>query len=73
MIGRDTDAEVDELMRRAHDAGAGIIFESGKRHGALSRWTMTSQGSSPDAYTGAFTGPDGHMWQVPRADGVLIR
>jgi hypothetical protein len=28
---------------------------------------------SPDAYAGAFADPDGHMWQVTRADGVLIR
>jgi predicted lactoylglutathione lyase len=58
VIGLDTDATVDELMRRAQDAGAEIIFEAGKQ-----MW----------GYAGAFADPDGHMWQVSRADGILTQ
>ena len=58
MIGLATDAAVDELMRRAQDAGAEIVFEAGNQ-----KW----------GYAGAFADPDGHMWQVSRADGVLTR
>jgi predicted lactoylglutathione lyase len=52
------DAAVDELMRRAKDAGGKIVFEAGDQ-----QW----------GYTGAFTDPDGHMWQLTRAGGVLTR
>ena len=58
LIGLATDAAVDKLMRRAQDAGAKIVFEAGNRE-----W----------GYAGAFTDPDGHMWQVTRADGFLTR
>jgi predicted lactoylglutathione lyase len=58
VIGLATDAAVDELMRRAQDAGAAIVFAAGTQ-----KW----------GYAGAFTDPDGHMWQVSRADGVLTR
>ena len=58
VIGLDTDAAVDKLMRRAQDAGAKIIIEAGNQ-----MW----------GYAGAFADPDGHMWQVSRADGVLTR
>jgi predicted lactoylglutathione lyase len=58
VIGLATDAEVDELMRRAQDAGAEIVFEAGTQ-----KW----------GYAGAFADPDGHMWQVSRADGVLTQ
>ena len=58
VIGRAADAEVDELMRRARDAGAEIVIEAGPQ-----MW----------GYAGAFADPDGHMWQVSRADGVLIQ
>ena len=56
VIGLATDGEVDDLMRRAQDAGAEIVFEPGNKS-----W----------GYAGAFADPDGHMWQVTRADGVL--
>jgi uncharacterized protein len=58
VIGLATDASVDELMRRAQDAGAEIIFEAGNQ-----KW----------GYAGAFADPDGHMWQASRADGFLTR
>jgi predicted lactoylglutathione lyase len=67
VIGLDTDAEVDELLRRAHDAGAGIVSEAGNQS-----WGG-GPAERPAAYAGAFTDPDGHMWQVSRADGVLIQ
>ena len=54
VIGLATDAAVDELMRRAQDAGAEIVTEAGNQ-----KW----------GYAGAFADPDGHMWQVSRADG----
>ena len=58
VIGLATDAAVDELMRRAQDAGAEIVIEAGNQ-----KW----------GYAGAFADPDGHMWQVSRADGFLTR
>jgi uncharacterized glyoxalase superfamily protein PhnB len=57
VIGLATDTEVDDLTRRARDAGAEIVIEAGNQ-----MW----------GYAGAFADPDGHMWQVSRADGVLI-
>ncbi len=74
VIGLATDAEVDELMRRAQDAGADIVFESGDQTwGSVPVDDDLAETRSPDAYAGAFADPDGHMWQVTRADGVLIR
>ena len=58
VIGLPTDAEVDKLMRRAQDAGAKIVTEAGNQ-----QW----------GYLGTFADPDGHLWQVGRADGVLTR
>ena len=58
VIGHATDAAIDKLMRRAQGAGAKIVFEAG-----LQSW----------GYAGAFADPDGHMWQVGRADGFLSR
>ena len=58
LIGLATDAAVDKLMGRAQDAGAEIVFEAGNQ-----KW----------GYAGAFADPDGHMWQVSRADGFLTR
>jgi len=58
LIGLATDAAVDELMRRAHAAGAKTVMEAGNQ-----QW----------GYGGAFDDPDGHMWQVTRADGFLTR
>ena len=45
-------------MRRAQDAGAEIVIEAGNQ-----KW----------GYAGAFADPDGHMWQVSRADGFLTQ
>jgi uncharacterized protein len=58
VIGLATKPAVDKLMRRAQDAGAEIVVETGSQE-----W----------GYVGAFTDPDGHMWQVSRADGNLTR
>ena len=58
VIGLATDAAVDKLMRCAQDAGAEIVVEAGEQ-----TW----------GYTGTFADPDGHMWQVGRADGFLTR
>jgi predicted lactoylglutathione lyase len=58
VIARATDRAVDALMRRARQAGAKIVTEAGSQ-----RW----------GYAGTFADPDGHLWQVSRADGVLIR
>ena len=58
LVALARDNEVDELMRRAKDAGAKIVFAPGSK-----KW----------GYAGAFTDPDGHMWQVGRAGEVLTR
>jgi predicted lactoylglutathione lyase len=58
VIGRTTNKAVDALMRRARDAGAKIVTEAGNQ-----RW----------GYAGTFADPDGHLWQVSRADGILTR
>jgi uncharacterized protein len=74
VIGLATDAEVDELMRRAQDAGADVVFTAGNQTwGPVPVGDDLAETQSPDAYAGAFADPDGHMWQVSRADGVLIR
>ncbi|WP_448612041.1 VOC family protein [Geodermatophilus sp. URMC 60] len=74
VIGLTTDAEVDELMRRAQEAGAEMVFASGARTwGPVSVGDDHAEPQSPDAYAGAFADPDGHMWQVTRTDEVLIR
>lgn len=56
VIGLPTSREVDELLGRAQRAGGAIVLEAGDQ-----MW----------GYAGAFTDPDGHMWQVSRTDGVL--
>ena len=61
-------------MRRAQDAGAEIVIEAGNQTwgpAAVDDALPESQG--PAAYAGAFADPDGHMWQVSRADGFLTR
>lgn len=45
----ETDAEVDELISRATNAGAAIAVEPGRQ---------------PWGYTGTFADPDGHLWMV---------
>jgi predicted lactoylglutathione lyase len=51
-------AEVAALVERAVAAGGMLV---------------TAPGEQPWGYVGAFTDPDGHMWQVTRAGGVLTR
>lgn len=58
LIGLPGRAEVDDLLRRAHEAGAELVFEGGEQ-----QW----------GYAGAFADPDGHQWQVSEADGFLAR
>lgn len=58
VIARPSDKAVDALLRRAREAGAEIVAEAGNQ-----RW----------GYAGTFADPDGHLWQVSRADGVLTR
>ena len=57
-IGLATEAEVDDLMGRAQAAGADIVMEAGHQ-----QW----------GYAGTFADPDGHVWQVGLAAGVLTR
>ena len=47
-----------EPMQRAKEAGAKVVFGPGTQD-----W----------GYAGAFTDPDGHMWQVTLAGGFLSR
>lgn len=58
VIGMPTNAKVDALLRRAKDAGARIVMKPG-----MQEW----------GYAGAFTDPDGHQWQVGRADGFFLK
>ena len=58
LIGLATDGDVDDLMRRAQDAGAEIVIEAGNQ-----QW----------GYAGVFVDLDGHMWQVGRAGEFLTR
>jgi predicted lactoylglutathione lyase len=44
-----SEAGVDELVERAHQAGAEIVTEPGQQ---------------PWGYAGAFADPDGHVWMV---------
>jgi predicted lactoylglutathione lyase len=48
-LATDTDAEVDEIILRAEQAGAGVV---------------TAPGRQPWGYAGAFADPDGHVWMV---------
>ena len=67
VVGLPTSGDVDDLMRRARAAGGGIVYEA-----ADQTWGPAgAQERTPDAYAGAFTDPDGHLWHVTRADGVL--
>ncbi len=68
VIGLPTAAEVDALVARARDAGGDVVYEA-----ADQTWGPAgAQARTPDAYAGAFTDPDGHLWHVTRADGVLF-
>jgi predicted lactoylglutathione lyase len=44
-----TEADVDELVERAHQAGGEVV---------------TQPGQQPWGYAGAFGDPDGHVWMV---------
>ena len=69
VVGLATAAQVDELMDRARAAGGEIVYEA-----ADQTWGPAgAQVRTPDAYAGAFADPDGHLWHVTRADGVLFR
>lgn len=48
-VGTETEAGVDEVVKRAHQAGAEIVTEPGRQ---------------PWGYAGAFADPDGHIWMV---------
>jgi predicted lactoylglutathione lyase len=68
VVGLGTDAEVDALLERARGAGGEIVYEAAEQ-----TWGPAGgQPRTPDAYAGAFTDPDGHMWHVTRSDGVLF-
>lgn len=45
----ETEADVDELVERAHRAGGEVV---------------TQPGQQPWGYAGAFADPDGHVWMV---------
>jgi predicted lactoylglutathione lyase len=45
----ETEAGVDELVERAHEAGGEVV---------------TQPGQQPWGYAGAFADPDGHVWMV---------
>jgi uncharacterized protein len=62
-VGLPSERDVDELMRRAEDAGAEIVYPA-----ASQSW---GPGDHVDAYAGVFSDPDGHLWQISRDDGVL--
>jgi predicted lactoylglutathione lyase len=51
-LGAETDADVDELLRRARLAGAEIVI---------------APGMQPWGYAGTFADPDGHVWMVRSA------
>jgi uncharacterized protein len=51
-LGAATDAEVDELVKRAQEAGAQVV---------------TAPGRQPWGYAGTFADPDGHVWMVTSA------
>jgi uncharacterized protein len=48
-LDAEADEDVDEMLRRAREAGAKVVTEPGKQ---------------PWGYVGAFADPDGHVWMV---------
>jgi len=58
LIALPTRDDVDDLLRRAHEAGAQTVFDTQEK-----QW----------GYAGAFADPDGHQWQVTVTDGFLTR
>jgi predicted lactoylglutathione lyase len=78
VVGLPTEMEVDDLMRRAQDAGAEVVYPAGKQAWG-SRDDASNDGDDHDgdsdevaAYAGVFADPDGHLWQVSRTNGVLV-
>jgi uncharacterized protein len=51
-VGAETEAAVDELIKRAVAAGGEIV---------------TDPGQQPWGYAGTFADPDGHLWMVTSA------
>lgn len=51
-ITADGESGVDDLVKKAQDAGATLV---------------TAPAQQPWGYVGAFTDPDGHVWQVTAA------
>jgi predicted lactoylglutathione lyase len=51
-LSTGTEAGVEELVKRAHQAGAEIVTEPGQQ---------------PWGYAGVFADPDGHVWMVTSA------
>jgi predicted lactoylglutathione lyase len=72
-IGLPTDVEVDDLMRRAQDAGADVVSPAGKQAWGSDDEGDQDHGDEVGAYAGVFADPDGHLWHVSRADGVLVQ
>jgi uncharacterized protein len=48
-LSAETDEDVDEMLRRAREAGAKVVTEPGQQ---------------PWGYVGVFADPDGHVWMV---------
>ena len=48
-VGAESERGVDDVVERAHQAGATIV---------------TAPGPQPWGYSGAFADPDGHVWMV---------
>jgi len=48
-VGAESERGVDDVVERAHRAGATIV---------------TAPGQQPCGYAGAFADPDGHVWMV---------
>ena len=85
-VGLPTETEVDDLMRRARDAGADVVYPPGNQAWGSGDDTSDTSDTSDDsddesdgesdeiaAYAGVFADPDGHLWQVSRADGILVQ
>lgn len=56
VISRPTREEVEQLVDRAREAGAEIVMEPGDQD-----W----------GFCGVFADPDGHVWQVVVAGGIM--
>lgn len=55
-VGLATEADVDDLVRKAAAAGGAVV---------------TPPGPQPWGYSGAFSDPDGHIWIVTVTDAPL--